>query len=416
MLEPSYSFFLGIDLGSESHQLYLLDREGQFVSQATVKHGGAGIGELFQWLCQATHDAPPATLAAAVEAPRGALSDALLERGYPVFSINPKQLDRFRDRFSAAGAKDDRRDALVLAESLRTDRPRFRQLQGDDPRILRLRELSRAQRRVAHDFRRAANRLWSYLQRYFPGLLTLCPAADEPWLFDLLRHTAARPDRAARIHVSSLVALLRRHHIRRFSADELRQQLRHPLPLAPGVAAALAEQILSVVLPQLELFQRQQAALIASIEQLLDRLAEDPSFQEHRSVQILRSLPGVGRVFTAAVLSEAFTPLSDRDYQTLRILAGVAPVTRRSGKTCLVSLRRACNGRLREATYHAAMAHMQHDPRARQIYTRLRQAGSGHPRAIRGVGDRMLDLLCVLLRRQVLYDPARRTLTQTAAA
>jgi hypothetical protein len=32
-----------------------------------------------------------------------------------------KQLDRFRDRYSVAGAKDDKRDAMVLADSLRTD-------------------------------------------------------------------------------------------------------------------------------------------------------------------------------------------------------------------------------------------------------------------------------------------------------
>jgi hypothetical protein len=34
-----------------------------------------------------------------------------------VHSIHPKQLDHFRDRFTAAGAKDDRRDAHVLADS-----------------------------------------------------------------------------------------------------------------------------------------------------------------------------------------------------------------------------------------------------------------------------------------------------------
>ena len=42
--------------------------------------------------------------------------DALSERGIAVFALNPKQLDRFRDRFSSAGAKDDRRDALVLVQ------------------------------------------------------------------------------------------------------------------------------------------------------------------------------------------------------------------------------------------------------------------------------------------------------------
>ena len=47
--------------------------------------------------------------------------ETLIERGFDVHAINPKQMDRFRDRFSLAGAKDDSRDAEVMASSLRTD-------------------------------------------------------------------------------------------------------------------------------------------------------------------------------------------------------------------------------------------------------------------------------------------------------
>ena len=51
-----------------------------------------------------------------------------MARQLAVHSINPKQLDRFRDRISPAGAKDDRRDARVLADALRTGRRYFRRL------------------------------------------------------------------------------------------------------------------------------------------------------------------------------------------------------------------------------------------------------------------------------------------------
>ncbi len=47
--------------------------------------------------------------------------------------INPKQLDRMRDRFTIAGAKDDRLDAFVLADSLRTDMRFYRFLDPADP-------------------------------------------------------------------------------------------------------------------------------------------------------------------------------------------------------------------------------------------------------------------------------------------
>ena len=54
----------------------------------------------------------------AIETPSGPVVESLLEHDFAVHSINPKQLDRFRDRLSPAGAKDDRRDARVLASAL----------------------------------------------------------------------------------------------------------------------------------------------------------------------------------------------------------------------------------------------------------------------------------------------------------
>ena len=64
------------------------------------------------------------------------LLKTLLERGFKVHAINPKQMDRFRDRFTMAGAKDDSRDAEVMASSLRTDPRCFRPLAVADPTVI----------------------------------------------------------------------------------------------------------------------------------------------------------------------------------------------------------------------------------------------------------------------------------------
>ena len=413
MSEINFQFFVGIDLGSQQHSVRLLDGEGHPVGQREVEHGGVALNELLLWLGQASSAAAPAQVAVAVEAPRGAVIDALLECGYAVYSINPKQLDRFRDRFSMAGAKDDRRDALVLASSLRTDPAVFRRLHPEEPRIIRIRELSRTEDALEHTLRGECNRLWSYLQRYFPALLALCPGAEEPWLWDLLRRCQAVPARAARLRSSSLQQLLSRHRIRRFSAQQLQQALQHPLALAPGVHQALAEQVL-FLLPRLEMLYSQRRALMRRIEELIEELAGDESFCGRRSVAILRSIPGVGRVTTAAVLAEAFQPLQQADYQSLRALAGVAPVTQQSGKTRLVSMRKACNRRLQQAVFHAASVYVQHDPRAHQLYAHMRRKHN-HARAVRGAADRLLDLLCLLVHNDALYDPARRTIQPQAA-
>ena len=90
-----------------------------------------------------THDALPEVVK---------VGKTLLERGLEVHAINPKQMDRFRDRFTMAGAKDDSRDAEVMASSLRTDPRCFRSLAVADPIVIELREWSRMADDLGTDF------------------------------------------------------------------------------------------------------------------------------------------------------------------------------------------------------------------------------------------------------------------------
>src|SRR3989441_5640050 len=137
-----YAWFVGIDWGSQPPQVCVLDRDRRRVGERTVDHDGASLAQLAAWLwtVSAGH---PQRVGVAIEVPRGAIVEMLVERGFAVFAVNPKQLDRFRDRHTVAGAKDDRRDAFVLADSLRTDPHCFRRLRLDEPEVVHLRELSR---------------------------------------------------------------------------------------------------------------------------------------------------------------------------------------------------------------------------------------------------------------------------------
>src|SRR5207248_1976198 len=124
---------------TQHHQVSLVDPTGRRREERQVPHSGAGLTGLVDYLTQLVSD--PQRIAVAIEVPRGAIVDTLLERGCQVFALNPKQLDRFRDRHTVAGAKDDRRDAFVLADSVRTDQPSFRRLQLDAPHLLLLRRI-----------------------------------------------------------------------------------------------------------------------------------------------------------------------------------------------------------------------------------------------------------------------------------
>src|SRR3954462_13808988 len=100
---------------------------------------GRGLAAMAAWILEVTGAAPEAVFVA-IEVPHGPVVESLMERGFRVHAINPKQLDRFRDRFSPAGATDDSRDAEVLGDALRTDPRCFRALQPLDPVVVELRE------------------------------------------------------------------------------------------------------------------------------------------------------------------------------------------------------------------------------------------------------------------------------------
>jgi transposase len=177
-------WFVGIDWASQSHQVCLVDAHGECVAERAVAHGGLGIEELCDWLIART-GATPEVIGVAIEMTQGPLVEALLERGFCVYGINPKQLDRFRDRFTVAGAKDDRRDAHVLGDSLRTDRHAFRRLSNDEPVTVKLREWSRMADDLQQERARLASRMREQLWRYYRQMLDLADDLAADWFLDL---------------------------------------------------------------------------------------------------------------------------------------------------------------------------------------------------------------------------------------
>jgi len=175
-------WFAGIDWGSERHQVCVLNCNGEIIAERAFLHTGSGLAELGTWLASFTVEGR--NMAIAIEVPHGPIVDLLLDRGFVVYAINPKQLDRLRDRFSIAGSKDDRRDALVGASGLRTDRHLFRLVQASDPAIVELREWSRLAEELQQDRVRLCNRLRQQLWRYYPQFLELVDDIAAEWLWN----------------------------------------------------------------------------------------------------------------------------------------------------------------------------------------------------------------------------------------
>jgi len=260
------------------------------------------------------------------------------------------------------------------------------------------------------------------LRRYFPQALQVTTDVGEEWFLSLWERVPS-PRAAERVREATVQKLLRAHRIRKIDAPAVLDALRQPaLIVAPGTEKA-ATAHLRLLVQRLRLVNQQLRQCHERLDLLLERFglsgeeADDAGQKsEQRDATILRSLPGVGRVVLATLLSEAATPLRERDYHTLRALCGVAPVTRQSGKRRVVSMRRACHSRLRDALYHWARVATQCDPISKERYAALRQRGHSHGRALRGVGDRLLYVACAMLGNGTCHDENRQRSKQGVAA
>ena len=407
-MEQSFQYFVGIDWGTQTHRVAVLDSGGRPIEQYNADHSGEGLITLVNKLKQGTA-CEPALVAIGIEVAWGALVETLVEGGFTVFSINPKQVDRFRDRFTVAGAKDDARDALVLASSLYTDRQSYKRVEIDSPELIRLRELSRFQDELKIELRRVTNRLWQQLHRYYPQMLAISPAADDRLMWDLLE-AAPTPAEGRKISSLRVQRILKANRIRKLSVDDVHAALRTaPLVLAPGAAEAASEHV-QFLLPQVKLLEEQLREVSNRIKNLLTAMIEANAGtnQPPCDAGLVLSIPGIGPAVAAALLTEAARPIRERDYDSLRCYAGTAPVTRQSGKRKTVGMRQACSPRLRNAVFYWATSSLCCDSRSRRHYDALRAAGHQHPRALRGLADRLLGVLIALLKTKKTFDRARR--------
>jgi len=101
MMSTNRRWFAGVDWASSKHDVTLTDDSGRIVGRRIFEHSGDGLAQMADWLLRET-GAAAADIHVAIETPHGPVVETLLERGFSTYSINPKQLDRFRDRFTVA--------------------------------------------------------------------------------------------------------------------------------------------------------------------------------------------------------------------------------------------------------------------------------------------------------------------------
>jgi transposase len=325
--------------------------------------------------------------------------DALLAANMTVVVISPNQVKNLRGRYGSAGNKDDRFDAFVLADTLRTDRARLAPLIPDSPETATLRRACRARKDLITHRVAVANQLRAHLRNAFPGAVGLFAEIDSPISLAFLTRfdTQDRADWLSPKRLGSWLASVG------YSGKVDPAVLHARLTGAPrgltGVDANANAHITHALVAVLSSLLDQIKTLSSQIE---DQLAG------HADQHIFTSLPRSGRVRAARLLAEigycrARLPSPD----SLACLAGVAPSTRQSGKIRAVGFRWACDKQLRDAVTDFAGDSRRANPWADQLYQRARARGHDHPHAVRILARAWLYVIWHCWQDRAAYDPSK---------
>jgi len=381
----------GLDWARDDHAVSVVDSRGREQVRHSVEHSAAGLTELVRVLLGA------GCREVAIERPDGPVVDALLGAGVTVVVISPNQVKNLRGRYGSAGNKDDRFDAYVLADTLRTDRSRLRALVPDTAETATLRRSCRARRDLIAHRVAVANQLRAHLRNAFPGAVGLFAEIDSPISLTFVTRfpTQDKADWLSPVRLGNWLA--GESYPGRVDPAVLHARLtaapRGLLGADGATNAAITRGHVAVLIVLLE----QIKALTSDIETQL---------AAHGDAHIFTSLPRSGRIRAARMLAEigdCRTKFPTPD--SLICLAGVAPSTRQSGKSRVVGFRWACDKQLRDAICDFAGDSRQANPWAADLYQRARDRGHDHPHAVRILARAWLYVIWHCWQDGLAYDP-----------
>jgi transposase len=383
----------GLDWASTDHAVAVVGPDGAELGRFGITHSKAGLATL----CRRLNNA--GVVEVAIERGDGPVVEALLTGGFTVFVIHPTQLKNLRGRYGSAGRKDDRFDAYVLADVLRTDRRRLRPLERDNEATVTLRATVRARRDLVAHRVALTNQMRAHLGVCFPGAVGLFAELDSAISLAFLRRF---PDqtRADWLSPKRLAAWLAASgYCGRTDPAVLHRRLTEAPRGLTGPDGDARAAITLGLLAAIEAINTQIGALADRIEEQL---------ATHPDAAIFTSLPRAGKVRAARLLAEIGNARGRYPTpEALTALAGVAPTTRQSGKVTVVAFRWAADKQLRDAVCDFAGDSRHASPWAADLYRRARDRGHDHPHAVRILARAWCHVIWKCWQTNTAYDPAR---------
>jgi transposase len=401
------SLYFGIDWSANKHDLVVVNQAGVEMARLVMAHSPAGFMQLDQ--LRQDLGVTAAECVVGLETAHNLLVDFLWSRGYEqLYVIPPSVTHSARGRYRHSGARTDQSDAALIANLLRTDRPRLQPWRPDQPTTRHLRALVSQWAFLTQQSVRLANRLRAVLLRYYPAATLVFDRLDQPLSLAFIQ-AYPNPTAASRLSLSEFAAFARQHgHFWQAKIVQSFARLQLPQP-QPDPVIAQVYQAEALLLTGL------LATVVEAKKNTQRRMTK--LYQAHPDYPLFASLPGLGPRLGPALLVK-FGDDRQRfpSANALQALAGTCPVTQASGKRKSVHFRHACDHHFRQITQLWATKSLSKSLWATSYYQQARPRGHSHSHAIRCLANRWLAIAWTLWQRRETYDEARHLRQRRARA
>ena len=389
---PASVRYAGIDWASADHAVCVLGEDGTVVRRLTVSHTRADLRRLVELLTEL------GVRRVGIERCDGPVVDALLDAQLPVAVVSPRIVKNLRSRHRGAG-KDDRFDAYVLADAVRTDGHRLTDLTPDSPATRGLRALVRARQDLVEVRVGLVNQLRHNLELAFPGAVGLFFDLHSPIARAFLRRFPTAAD-AAQLDENAMAAWLHAEgYCGRTPAATFITRLQTAPDGLTGAEADARRHVTLALLSTIDTVEAQAADLTRRVKEAL---------RQHPDRNVFTSLPRAGQVRAAALLVEIGDARGRYPtWESLAAAAGACPVTHASGKHHSVGFRYGADAKLRRALTDFADDSRLANDWAADIYRRARERGMRHPHAVRVLARAWTIVIWRCWQDHQPYDPTR---------
>ncbi len=388
---------IGIDVAKRNHEASFVDASGKVLGKSfSFPNSHDGVNRLLKQLDK--HNPASLPVMFGMEATGHywlALYSRLIQDGYTVHVINPLQSDSLRN-FYIRQTKTDAVDSFIIAEVIRFGR--FAATALTEPNMIALRQLCRYRFSLVDNISDLKRQVITLLDQVFPEYETLFSNMFGASSKEMLA-SFTTPEEFLAVDTNRLAEMLQQKSRGRFGATKA-EQIQQAARCSFGIKLGL------------EALSFQMRQLVAQIDFMEDQLAdldEQIVFFYTKFPCNLHTIPGIGYVLAAAILSEIGDISRFSAPEKLVAFAGIDPSIKQSGEFNGSHNHMSKRGSpyLRRAVWLASLPASIHAPAFSAFYQKKRSEGKAHRTSLGAVSRKLLYTVFAILKSGQVYDPER---------